>query len=159
MQVGLIEAVQRQRGRQIDIRGIRHALLYGGLQGGKVHRRIAVFLRQILPLVRDDGRIDLHVRPGKIAVIDAPEAVQCVPDRIVIQRVIELGRIAVREIDPVAVLLPEKAGRGQGPQLPEALAQRELIERVGFKLCHEAPAPHRHGRQLRLLRQLPPLAL
>ena len=71
---------------------------------------------------------------------------------------IELRRIAVGHVDAVIVFFLQHAQERHGFEPPEAVPQRELVERVGLKFRHEFAAQDRRERQLRLLRELPPFA-
>ena len=108
--------------------------------------------------IRNDGRVDLRIGPGQIAVIDELEPVRRVLHRGFVDGRVKLRRITVGQVDAVVVLFPQHVQERHGFEPSEAVPQRELVERVGLKFCHELTAQDRRERQLRLLRELPPFA-
>ena len=74
------------------------------------------------------------------------------------QRVVELGNIAVLKINAVVVLLPQNLQRRDGLQRAETVAQGKLIEGVCLKIRHEFPAENAARVRLRKLRECPPFA-
>ena len=58
------------------------------------------------------------------------KALRGMTDRGFIQRIFQLGGIAVCKIDAIVVLFPQHVQKHGGLEPPEAVAQRELIERV-----------------------------
>ena len=128
----------RQRAEEVDIRRelrLRPAGLFG--QRGIVQRRIAVGIRQKIILVRNDGEVDLGVRSGHKVLIEGPEAVGGVGNGVLIQRVFQLGGIAVRKVDAVVVLLTAEIQPRQRFQGAELLPQGELVGGVVLITGHE----------------------
>ena len=139
----MVIAVQRQRGGQVDHGRIRHALCQ---QRGKLCRiigRVAVLPGQEGVFIRDDGRKDLRIGPGQIAVVDELKPVGCVLHGGFVDGRVELRRIAVGHIDAVIVLFLQHVQERHGFEPPEAVPQRELVERVGLKFRHELAAQDR----------------
>ena len=83
-------------------------------------------------LVRHDGEIELAARPGKIGVIEIPEPFGGVVEHLPAQRVVELGDAAVFDDQIVVVLLPEDVKDRQRLEGAEAVAEGELVERIGL---------------------------
>jgi len=70
-----------------------------------IHRGIAVFGGQKVILVGDDGEVDVYARIFEIRFVHVAEAVGRVVERVLVDRVVELRGVAVRDVDAVVVLL------------------------------------------------------
>ena len=55
-------------------------------------------------------------------------------DGVLVHGVVELCGVAAGDIDAVVVPLQEEVAHGKGLERAEFVAQRELVERVAFKI-------------------------
>ena len=133
--------------------GIGHSRGNLGEQLFIIHSGIAVCLGQVVALVRDHGHIDLTTLLLQIGVVHILQAAEGMVQVCLPYRVIQLGCVAVHDINIVVILLLQHIVVGQGLQLPEDISAGELIQGVVLKLRHKFAVGDGLAAQLRELIQ------
>ena len=158
MEIGAVVGFKRERVRQIDELRKIDLFPHQGKESVVIHYRIAVFGGEKAILVGNNREIDVCPRVLEVCFVHVAEAVGRMVEGIFTDRVVELGGVSAGNVDAVVVLFPEEIADGQGLERAEGIAQRELIERVAFKVRLEAPREHLLRAEKRKLLERPALA-
>ena len=137
MGIGAVVALTRQGVGQVHVGGPWHSLIKGLKHSLKVHGKITVFFCQIVTLIGNHRHKYGAAGILQIFVIDKLELFQGVIYRVLVQRVLQFGGIAVRHIDIVVIRLIQCVVVKQGLDLPEGIPQRKLVQGKALKLAHK----------------------
>ena len=154
MAVGGVVVIDGQAGEDVDILGVDALCLLQ--QRRIVHGGVAVFLREEVVLIGDEGVVGL-VHLG-VAVDDGVELVDGQLGLSRLEGIVQLAEVTVHVVEVVVVLHAQHLVLEVGLQPAEGVPQGELVQKVGFQIVEVVAAEHVLHGQFRQLGQLAPLS-